>query len=69
MIDAMEKLASGKIDVHEAATIAKGSETVMSSLKLQLTYSNMLGEVPYIEFLHDCHEGEPIEPKKLAAIK
>jgi len=80
VIEAMENLVNGKMDVHDAATLAKGSETIMSSLKLQLSYANMIGEKPYIPFIHDCHvqhtasddeeietlDGELIRQKRIA---
>jgi hypothetical protein len=37
--------------------IAKSSETVMSSIKLQLAYNNMRGEQPDIKFLQSCNKG------------
>ena len=74
VLDSLEKLSNNKIDVTEAGVIAKSSETIMSSLKLQLSYSGMLGETPNIKFLQDCHKGTPIQveqdkPKQLTSDK
>jgi hypothetical protein len=46
--------------------IAKSSETVMSSIKMQLAYANMRQEMPIIPFLQDCHkvEKKQLENKK-----
>jgi hypothetical protein len=61
VLDSLEKLSSNKIDVTEAGVIAKSSETIMSSLKLQLSYSSMIGDAPMIPFLQDSHQGTPIQ--------
>ncbi len=61
VLESLEKLSSNKIDVTEAGVIAKSSETIMSSLKLQLSYSNMIGDTPNIKFLQDCHKGKPLQ--------
>lgn len=56
ILDSLEKLEKKKIDVVEAGIIAKSSEGIMSSLKIQLTYNNMRGEEPNIKFLQDCNK-------------
>lgn len=60
VLEALEKLSDSKIDATEAGVIAKSAETIMSSLKLQLNYSGMLGDIPNIKFLQDCHQGKPV---------
>ena len=57
VLSSLEDLANKKIDVNEMGIIAKSSETIMSSLKLQLAYNSMRGETPHIKFLQDCNEG------------
>lgn len=59
ILDSLEKLSNNKIDVTEAGIIAKSAETVISSIKLQLSYSAMIGHTPHIDFLHNCHKGNP----------
>ena len=70
VLESLEKLSANKIDVTEAGVIAKSSETIMSSLKLQLSYSGMLNETPNIKFLQDCHKGTSvIDHEKQKAIE
>lgn len=57
VLESLEKLDKRKIDVDEMSIIAKSSETVIASLKIQLAYNNMRGEMPNIKFLEDCNEG------------
>lgn len=47
----LEKLSAGKIEVDEAATTAKLCETVISGVKTEMAYANMLGREPNIAFL------------------
>lgn len=68
ILQSMENLEKKKIDVIEMGIIAKSSESIMSSLKLQLAYNNMRDEVPNIKFLEDCNEGER-KSTQLKAIK
>jgi hypothetical protein len=65
MVDNLEKMSKKNIDVTEMGIIAKSGEAIMSSLKLQLTYSSMIGDIPCIKFLDDCHDGIPA-PKQIA---
>ena len=58
MLDCLEKLSQNKIDIDEVSIIAKGIETVNSSIKLQLAYSQMRDEKPNINFLQSCNKGE-----------
>jgi len=46
--------------VCEASIIAKSGEAIMSSLKLEMAYSAMIGNVPHIDFIHDCHKGKKV---------
>lgn len=61
ILESLEDLANGDIEVDRAGIIAKHGETIMSSLKLQLAYANMLGQTPNIKFLQDCHHTQGIE--------
>lgn len=60
VIDSLNRLHNQEIDVAEAGIIAKGAETIMSSVKLQLQYHHMRGEQPTIPFIHDCHNGSAL---------
>jgi DNA-binding XRE family transcriptional regulator len=68
VLHSLEQLAAHKIDVTEASIVAKASETIMSSVKLQLSYAGMLGCQPDIAFLEDCHtvKTKLINPPKKA---
>lgn len=63
LLSKLELLDSGKIEIDELGQINKTSETIMSSLKLQLAYSGMRGEMPEIEFLQQCNKSKLIEGK------
>ncbi len=68
--ESLENLEKGKIDVVEMGIIAKSSEAIMSSLKIQLSYAGMRNEKPNIPFLQKCNHNEKIiecknETKKL----
>lgn len=67
VLKSLEDLANRNIDATEAGVIAKGSETIMSSLKLQLAYAAMIGETPRIDFLEDSHKSRDI--KTLEVVK
>lgn len=54
-LQTLEDLENGLVDVDHAATVAKGCDTIMGTVKLQLTYSHMLGERPNIAFLQEAH--------------
>lgn len=75
ILDSLVQLEKGKIDVSHAAIIAKSGEAIMSSVKLQLMYSQMIGHEPKVDFLQDCHEGKKIavieQPKikQISAVK
>jgi len=66
VLNSLEKLEKNKIDIEKMSIIAKSSETVMSSIKMQLAYANMRQEMPIIPFLQDCHkvEKKQLENKK-----
>lgn len=53
MLETLEKLSNKKIDVDEVSIIAKGIESINSSLKLQLAYWHMRGETPLIPFIEN----------------
>ncbi len=69
LLSAMEKVESGKMEAADLMIMAKSSEGVFSSLKLQMAYAHMHGEKAYIPFLDDCHMGVEPEPKKLLSHK
>jgi hypothetical protein len=50
-IKTLEKLESKKIDMAEAGVTAKLYESLMSSLKTEMEYHKMLGQLPRIKFL------------------
>lgn len=50
VLQAIEDLKSGKIELAEASTIAKLSETVISGLKSEIQYSILIGKQPKIAF-------------------
>jgi hypothetical protein len=56
ILESLEKLEENKIDIDEASIIAKSGETIISSLKVQLSYANMRGEEPNIKFIQDCND-------------
>ncbi len=58
LIESIERLASGKIDVVEMGIISKACEGVITSLKTQLMYNNMRNEIPNIKFLQECNDGQ-----------
>lgn len=63
ILQSLENLADKKIDIDEASIIAKSGETIMSSIKMQLLYASMIGEIPHIDFVHSCHAGSPAIPE------
>lgn len=58
ILKSLDDLDKGKIDVNEASIKAKSAESINSSLKLQLAYNNMRGEIPNIPFLQTCNKGK-----------
>lgn len=50
-LETLEKLANKEIDCSEAGVSGKLCESVISTLKTQLTYSAMLDEKPDIPFM------------------
>lgn len=50
VLQAFDDLEEGKIDISEAATIAKLSETVISGLKSEMQYSILTNQTPQIPF-------------------
>lgn len=65
MLKKLEDLEKGNIEADEMGSISKATETILSSLKMQLAYSAMREETPNIEFLQSCNNGKKlIEAKK-----
>lgn len=54
VLQAIEDLEEGKIELAEASTIAKLSETVISGLKSEMQYAILTNSEPHIAFY-----GEP----------
>lgn len=50
VLQALDDLEDGKIEIHEAATIAKLSETVISGLKSEMQYAILTQQEPQIAF-------------------
>lgn len=55
-IETLEKLANQDIDTAEAGATGKLCESVISTVKSQYEYARMIGEVPQIPFVEDCHK-------------
>lgn len=68
-IETLEKLESGKIDVAEAGVTGKLYETVISSIKTQLQYSEMNGVTPYIEFMGDARPTKTVKGVRVTTKK
>lgn len=54
VLQALDDLEEGKIDISQASTIAKLSETVISGLKSEMQYAVLTNSEPHIPFY-----GEP----------
>jgi len=50
VLQAFDDLESGKIDISQAACIAKLSETVISGLKSEMQYAILTNQQPVISF-------------------
>lgn len=50
VLKALEDLEAGTIDISQAATIAKMSETVVSGLKSEMQYAILTNTEPFIPF-------------------
>jgi hypothetical protein len=50
VLQAIEDLEDGKIELAEASTIAKLSETVISGLKSEMQYAILTNSEPHIPF-------------------
>jgi len=57
-LEILDQLKSKTITPAEAGITAKIFETIMTSVRLQMEYSNQLKEVPHIAFLQDCHRSK-----------
>lgn len=53
VLQALDDLEDGKIDISQAATIAKLSETVISGLKSEMQYAILTNQQPSIPFYGD----------------
>lgn len=62
VLQAIDDLEEGKIEINEASTIAKLSETVISGLKSELQYAILTNSKPNIPFYGEP-SGELLEGK------
>lgn len=62
VLRAIEDLETGKIELAEASTIAKLSETVISGLKSEMQYSLLTNQEPLIPFFGE-QSGRQLEHK------
>ena len=64
VLEVMEQLSSGKIDITEAGIVAKLSETIISGLKTQLDYARLTDQQPTIPFFGEGFSEKVIEQPK-----
>lgn len=64
VLQAFEDLEEGKIDVQQASTMAKLSETVISGLKSEMQYSILTNQEPYIPF-YGIGSGKALDKKDI----
>jgi hypothetical protein len=64
VLDTVQKMVKGKIDVTEAGVLAKLSETVISGLKTQMEYARLINQNPSIPFIAGCHKSIEHSPTK-----
>jgi hypothetical protein len=64
VLKAIDDLEEGKIEIHEAATIAKLSETVISGLKSEMQYAILTKQEPHIHFFGEG-SGKLLEGKDI----
>lgn len=69
VLETFQKLSDGKIDISEASTIAKLSETVISGIKTQLEYARLTESMPHIPFLGNTIPGSAREIKQPKLLK
>lgn len=50
LLDTLEKLEAGEVDIQHAACVAKIGETIVSGLRSEMQYSLLIGQQPAIEF-------------------
>ena len=62
-IDTLEKLRNRKMEVEEAGVIGKVYETIISTVKTQLAYADMIGVEPRIAFMGGMNKGQVINMK------
>jgi len=53
MIKVFDNLEDGKIDIQQASTLAKISETIISGLRSEMQYAILTGKEPNISFFGD----------------
>jgi len=51
LFDTIEKVTSGEIDNHQAASIATLAQTIINSAKIELEYKKSLNETPTVTLL------------------
>ena len=54
VLEALEALNNGEIDLQQAGVIAKLSETVISGVKTQMDYARLTDQTPHIPFIDNC---------------
>lgn len=65
VLETLDELESGKIDISEASTIAKLSETIISGLRSEMQYSMLINSQPKIEFFGEPSGIKMIDPKNI----
>lgn len=67
MLDTLQQLKSGKIDIAKARAIAQLSGKVFSGMKLQMDYAKLTGTKVRIDFIVDANDledkSEPVAKK------
>lgn len=63
VLQAIDDLEDGKIELAEASTIAKLSETIISGLKSEMQYAILTNQEPRIAF-YDETTGKLLEAKE-----
>lgn len=64
VLKAFDDLEKGKIDIAEAASIAKMSETVISGLKSEMQYCVLTNQKPDIDF-YGKQSGIPLDDTRV----
>lgn len=61
MLETLNRLKDGEIEMGEAATMAKVGDTVMGTVRLQMDYARSHQQNATIDFLQDVHKGKTID--------